>query len=327
MVVRGVGAQRVGPGCGNSAAFRSPRAKASSIQRLNSSTYGTGSRAPPKNSARLCVMLPEPTTSTPWLQAAQGSAQRIHLCRACAHGQFPPAPRAHRFAGASASSAPRHHGQGRAASPCAAMPAAPSNSSTSDANAGEPGAGYCSWYSAGGKPPKSCHVAGCALPSPGGIAPSSGATSPPRRAGRNCAFSSWPQRVSAGPVSPASSANKGGTVRHEQCGHGCGKRGRKSGRMRGHGTPLVSIRTVKEIVPPKKPPNKDGLFRLCCESTLFVAPSGGSRRAVSLAKLNPRRAPARAAFGLAPLALPPGGAAARRTWAWWAAHAGGAATG
>ena len=24
------------------------------------------------------------------------------------------------------------------------------------------GAGYCSWYSAGGKPPKSCQVAGCA---------------------------------------------------------------------------------------------------------------------------------------------------------------------
>ena len=156
-------------------------------------------------------MLPEPTTSTPWLR-------RLRKAAPIAYTSAGPAPTgsATCTTGTSACGSKCIIGtqapwsKGRAASPCAAMPAAPSNSSTSDANAGEPGAGYCNWYSAGGKPPKSCHVAGCAPAiTRGDRAIQWGdITTTPRRPG-NCAFSSWPQRVSAGPVSPASSANKG----------------------------------------------------------------------------------------------------------------------
>jgi len=84
------------------------------------------------------------------------------------------------------------------------------NASTSPASAGEPGAGYCNWYSAGGKPPKSCHVAGCAsVPTrTSGAIQCGDMMSTPRRPG-NWVRSAAPQRVKAGPVSPASSANSG----------------------------------------------------------------------------------------------------------------------
>jgi hypothetical protein len=110
-------------------------------------------------------MLPVPITSTPSLRSPRKRLpQRKHFFRASARPAAPLAPPAHRPAGTGASAAPRRRGPtGAAHRPARPTPACCSRPSTSCASSTEPGAGYCSWYSSAGNPPKSCQVAGCGV--------------------------------------------------------------------------------------------------------------------------------------------------------------------
>src|SRR3989344_1190969 len=194
---------------------------------------GAGARSPPKNSARLCVMLPDPTTSTPWLR-------RLRSAAPSAYTSAGPAP------------------TGKAT--CTTGTSACSKPSTSCASAGEPEAGYCSWYSAGGKPPKSCHVAGCGpvMTWAERAIQCGDMMTTPRRPGY-CALRFSPHCVSAGPVVPASIANSGAP-------RDTNKAGTTAGAVRGAwakavmAIPSVNAMNVGLIAPGTKPCWPDRLF-------------------------------------------------------------------
>ena len=206
-------------------------------------------------------MLPDPTTSTPWLRRLRSAAPSTYTSAGPA-----PTGRATCTTGTSAcgnkciSGTQAPWSKGRAASPCAATPAACSRPSTSCASAGEPEAGYCSWYSAGGKPPKSCHVAGCGpvMTWAERAIQCGDMMTTPRRPGY-CALRFSPHCVSAGPVVPASIANSGAPC-------DTNKAGTTAGAVRGAwakavmAIPSVNAMNVGLIAPGTKPCWPDRLF-------------------------------------------------------------------
>ena len=302
--------QRVGPGCGSSAgAFRSPRAKGVFNPAAEFQHIRAGSRAPPKNSARLCVMLPEPTTSALAAQAAQGSAHRIHLCRA--------RPRA-------APPAPRHIGRqqciigtqapwsnGRAASPCAAMPAAPATPALQTPMQASLGPGTATGTARAESRQSRATQRAARQPSPGDRAIQWGRHHHHAAQARNCAFS----------PGPSGSAPAGFTGLQRKQGAPCDtnrqarlqKRGRKSGRMRGHGTPLVSIRTVEEIARRKSRRTRTDCSAYAANQPLRETSAVVAAARCGLAAQSPPRTRPRSALVSPHGSCPPGGAAAHRT--------------
>ena len=152
-------------------------------------------------------MLPEPMISTPSLRRAAS---------ACPTLVWPTGPSwlgsdtcttgisASGYINDSGTQAP--WSKGRLASSRAGRPLSASSAAIRAANAGSPGAGYCTANRAGGKPPKSCQVSGAGLLATRRSGLSQCADTSTMAVGRG---SSAARRLSAGPLAPGSSASMG----------------------------------------------------------------------------------------------------------------------